>query len=324
MTSVQNSGTTPREAGPSGSRPYVPAHPTVAIDDVDLRERYEKFELGARKIRWDDAGPVRIDWSAFDRSRLTLDNLLVVKLVTFVESYADVYTTLLLDNFCTNDTMATFFQLWEREEQNHADKLVAYLKLVGLDEKELHESLQRPRLKQFSVPYIKTPLQASAFTYCQELLTAFFYQMFRRTVSEPLLNEILTKIIADEWRHFHWYEYVVSMHLKADRKKTLEEVLPVFEHFAMPGNQILGAEYEILTDEIIKRMRFSTSEIFQIGKTVTGTFGLIEGGRLIARSSYARGMKDVVLHRKPPHPQHDQIVRSFTVDLEKALTAGTA
>jgi hypothetical protein len=306
------------------TRPYVPARPSIPIDDTVLTDRFGKFEAGARKIRWDDKGPVTIDWSIYDRSRLTLDNLLVVKLVTFVESYADVYTALLLDQFCTNDTMATFFQLWEREESNHAAKLVAYLELVGLDKTELHESLQRPRSKKFDVPYIKTPLQANCFTYCQELLTAFFYQMFRRTVQEPLLNELLTKIIADEWRHFHWYEGVLEMHLETDRKKTIEECIPVFENFAMPGNQILGEEYDILTDEIIKRMRFSTSEIFQIARHITSTFGLIDGGRMVARSSYARNMKDVVMRKKPPKPHHEEVVRSFVADLEKALQASPA
>jgi len=323
MDSHQTSSTQGSAGIPAG-RPYVPARPTVAIDDAKLRDRFGKFEEGARKIRWDAHGPVQIDWSIFDRSKLTLDNLFVVKLVTFVESYADVYTALLLDKFCTNDTMATFFQLWEREEQNHADKLVAYLHLVGLSREELHASLQRPRQKKFDVPYVTTPLQANAFTYCQELLTAFFYQMFRRTVKEPLLDELLTKIIADEWRHFHWYEYVMKLHLETDRKKTLEETMPVFENFAMPGNQILGAEYEILTDEIIKRMRFSNTEIFQIAKTITGTFGLLDGGRLITHSSYARDMKDVVLRRKPPKPHHEEVVRSFVADLETALAAGTA
>ncbi|PYT34023.1 MAG: hypothetical protein DMF52_14175 [Acidobacteria bacterium] len=310
--------------GPSISRPYVPARPTIPIDSAVLADRYGKFELGARKIRWDDQGPVQIDWSIFDRSKLTLYNLFVVKLVTFVESYADVYTSLLLENFCVNDTMATFFQLWEREETNHAVKLVAYLQLVGLDKEELRESLQRPRSRKFDVPYVKTPLQANCFTYCQELLTAFFYQMFRRTVKEPLLNEILTKIIADEWRHFHWYESVLKLHIEADRKKTLEECFPVFENFAMPGNQILGGEYEILTDEIIKMMRFSTSEIFQMGRHITSTFGLIDGGRLVARSSYARDMKDVVMRKKPRKPHHEEVVRSFIADLEKALAASPA
>jgi hypothetical protein len=310
--------------GHAAARPYVPARPTIPLDDDLLADRFNKFEMGARKIRWDDQGPVQIDWSMFDRSKLTLDNLLVVKLVTFVESYADVYTSLLLDNFCVNDTMATFFQLWEREESNHAEKLVRYLETVGLDREDLRVALQRPRSRKFTVPYIQSPLQANCFTYCQELLTAFFYQMFRRTVQEPLLNEILVKIIADEWRHFHWYENVLKMHLESDRKKTIEECIPVFENFAMPGNQILGGEYEILTDEIIKRMRFSTSEIFQIGKTIASTFGLIEGGRMIARSSYARNMKDVVMRKKVPEPNHDQIVRSFTADLEKALGASPA
>ncbi len=306
------------------ARDYVPAQPTIVIDDARLTSNFEKFEQGANKIRWDKAGPVRIDWSVFDRSKLTLDNLFVVKLVTFVESYADVYTALLLDKFCTSDTMSTFFRLWEREEQNHADQLVAYLHLVGLDPHELRRSLERPRQRKFEVPYVTTPLQANVFTYCQELLTAFFYQMFRRTVQEPLLNEILTKIIADEWRHFHWYEGVVKQHLAADRKRTLEEAMPVFENFSMPGNQILGAEYEILTDEIIRRMRFSMSEMFSIIRHVTSTFGLIEGGRLAAHSSYARDMKDILLRRKPPKPQQAEVVANFVADLEAALAAGAA
>jgi hypothetical protein len=302
----------------------VPAVPSIAIDQDRLRTRFAKFEEGARRIRWDHEGPVRIDWSLFDKSRLTLDNLLIVKLVTFVESYADVYTALLLERFCTNDTMASFFQLWEREEQNHADSFVRYLTGAGLDAADPQAALQRPRRKSFEVPYIRTPLQANAFTYCQELLTAFFYQMFRRTVKEPLLDEILTKVIADEWRHFHWYEGVVKMHLEADRAGTLEECLPVFENFAMPGNQILGDEYVILTDEIVKRLRFSMSEIFQIGKTITSTFGLLDGGRLIAHSSYARDMKNTILRKKPVRPEHDQVVRAFTADLEQALAAGGA
>jgi len=309
---------------PAGGRTYVPVPPSLPIDTRQLEERFGKFEAGSRKIRWDEQGPVRIDWSLFDRSKLTLDNLFVVKLVTFVESYADVYTSLLLDKFCINDTMSTFFQLWEREEQNHADKLVAYLELVGLDREALRESLQRPRSRAFNVPSIKTPLQASAFTYCQELLTAFFYQMFRRTVREPLLDQLLTKIIADEWRHFHWYEYVVKLHLQADRRKALEEIGPVFEHFAMPGNQILGAEYEILTDEIVRIMRFSTSEIFQMARQVTSTFGLIEGGKLLAHSSYTRDMKNVIMNRKPRKPEHDRVVEAFTADLRQALAAGAS
>jgi Fatty acid desaturase len=308
----------------SGSPSYVPASPTVPIDLAQLTERYDRFVAGAEKIRWDAQGPVKIDWSLFDKSRLTLDNLFIVKLVTFVESYADVYTALLLDHFCTNDTMASFFRLWEREEQNHADTLVAYLKLVGLDGDALHASLQRPRQRKFEVASIRTPLQASAFTYCQELLTAFFYQMFRRTVQEPLLNAILTKIIADEWRHFHWYEFVMKLHLAADRKATLAESTPVFEHFAMPGRQILGEEYEILTDEIVKRLKFSTSEIFQMAKQVTSTFGLIDGGRLVAKSSYAHEMKDIILRRRPARPEHDRVVDSFIADLRVALATQPA
>ncbi len=323
MTTASNSNLA-AGGGQGSTRPYVPARQTIPIDHGLLADRYAKFEMGARKIRWDDEGPVQIDWTLFDRGKLTLDNLFIVKLVTFVESYADVYTALLLESFCVNDTMATFFQLWEREETNHAVKLARYLEVVGLDPQELRASLQRPRSRKFDVPYVRTPLQANCFTYCQELLTAFFYQMFRRTVEEPLLNELLTKIIADEWRHFHWYESVLKMHLETDRKKTLEECFPVFENFAMPGNQILGAEYEILTDEIVRKMRFTTAEIFQIGRTITSTFGLIDGGRLIARSSYARDMKDVVMRRKPPKPHHDEVVRSFIADLEKALAASPA
>ncbi len=114
------------------------------------------------------------------------------------------------------------------------------------------------------------------------------------------------------------------MHLETDRKKTIEECIPVFENFAMPGNQILGSEYDILTDEIIKRMRFSTSEIFQIARKITSTFGLIDGGKMVARSSYARNMKDVVMRKKPPKPHHEEVVRSFVADLEKALAASPA
>ena len=300
---------------------YTPAAATVAIDDRRLGERFARFEEGARKIRWDGAGPVRVDWARFDRGALTLDNLFIVKLVTFVESYADVYTSLLLDRFCVNDTMALFFRLWEREEQNHAATLSAYLEKVGLDREELRDALQRPRRRSFEVPYVRTPLQANAFTYCQELLTAFFYQAFRRTVKEPLLDEILTKIIADEWRHFHWYEYVMKLHLEADRKRTLEEAAEVFANFAMPGNQILGEEYQILTDEIVERMRFGVSDIVQIVRHVTSTFGLIDGGRLVARSSYARDMKHLVVGRKRRKEEHDDVVRAFLLDLEAALSA---
>jgi hypothetical protein len=51
---------------------------------------------------------------------------------------------------------------------------------------------------------------------------------------------------------------------------------------------------------------------------------LIEGGRLMARSSYARDMKDLVFTRKSKDPRHDEVVRSFTADLEAALAAHSA
>ena len=54
---------TPNAAGGhAASRPYVPARPSIPLDDGLLADRFNKFEQGARKIRWDDQGPVRIDW----------------------------------------------------------------------------------------------------------------------------------------------------------------------------------------------------------------------------------------------------------------------
>ncbi len=53
MTTASNSNVA-TGGGHGTSRPYVPARPTIPIDGALLADRYAKFELGARKIRWDD------------------------------------------------------------------------------------------------------------------------------------------------------------------------------------------------------------------------------------------------------------------------------
>ena len=293
---------------------------SLKLDFDAVRRRYDIFEKESENIRWDFKGPRSVPWETFNKKELSLEELTVVKLVLYVESYADIYANLLVTEFCPDQVFERFFRLWEREEQNHANQLREYLVLMGLDAHKMNKDLLLPRQTPFKVDYVKNPLQATAYTFIQELLTAYFYTSFLKKIKEPALIVLLRRIIADEWRHFRWYKDLLMQYYKANPKITFEQCMPVFEHFQMPGRTILGPAYEAITDEIAKFMGFGFQAVKDMGAQIVSTFGIWEGGRLMLKSQYVQNYKE--FFSKPKGTEESRaLFAQFQLDLRVAMQA---
>jgi rubrerythrin len=290
----------------------------LRLDGDEVRRRYDLFEKNSEHIRWDKQCDRSVPWEKLDKKEVSLEELTVVKLVLYVESYADVYANFLIEEFCPDKVFERFTRLWQREEQNHADQLKHYLTEIGLDPEKITKDLLEPRNHPFTIGYIKNPIQATAYTYIQELLTAFFYGEFAKKVKEPALKVLLSRIIADEWRHFHWYEELLQSYRKANPALTYSEITPIFQNFQMPGRTILGPAYDAITEEIAKFMGFGFEAVKDLGARIIATFGTWDGGRLLLKSQYVKDYK--AFFKKPMETDESKAIFSgFQEDIRLAL-----
>ena len=293
---------------------------SLKLDFDEVRKRYDAFEKRAENIRWDRQNERSVPWEQLQKRELTLEELTVVKLVLYVESYADIYANLLVQEFCPDNVFERFFRLWEREEQNHANQLKEYLVRMGLTATKIDSDLLAPRQKPFSVDYVKNPLQATAYTFTQELLTAYFYTAFYKKVKEPALKVLLNRIITDEWRHFRWYKDLLQQYRKANPKITFEQSAPVFANFQMPGRTILGPAYDSITDEIAKFMGFGFEAVKDLSSHMFATFGMWDGGRLMLKSQYVKNYKQFFSKPKETEASRAEF-EQFQSDLILAMQA---
>jgi rubrerythrin len=292
----------------------------LRLDGDEVRRRYDQFEKNSELIRWDRPGERSVPWDKLAKKEVSLEELTVVKLVLYVESYADIYADFLIEEFCPDKVFERFTRLWQREEQNHADQLKHYLTAMGMDPAKITRDLLEPRQRPFTIGYVKNPVQATAYTYIQELLTAFFYGEFAKKVKEPALKVLLSRIIADEWRHFHWYEALVAQYRKANPKLTYQEIIPIFKNFQMPGRTILGPAYDAITEEIAKFMGFGFEAVTDLGSRIIATFGTWDGGRLLLNSQYVKDYK--AFFSKPMETDETRaIFAGFQTDIRQAVAA---
>src|ERR1051325_8452447 len=136
----------------------------LRLDVDEVRRGYDQFEKNSELIRWDKPCERSVPWEKMRKSEISLEELTVVKLVLYVESYADLYAQFLIEEYCPDKVFERFTRLWQREEQNHADQLKEYLTRMGLDPAKITKDLLEPRNKPFSISSITNPIKATAYT----------------------------------------------------------------------------------------------------------------------------------------------------------------
>jgi acyl-[acyl-carrier-protein] desaturase len=130
---------------------------------------------------------------------------------------------------------------WTAEEGRHAIALRDYLTVTrAVDPVEL----ERLRMMHMSAGYISAHtqdlLRSLAYVSFQELATRVSHRNTGKFVDEPIADQLLTRISADENLHMIFYRNLLGAALQIAPDQTMRAVTEVVKGFEMPGAGIPG------------------------------------------------------------------------------------
>lgn len=226
-----------------------------------IEPEYTTFMAKAEPIRW---SPDTIDYSKVDHSKLTIGDLFGVFVTLHIENYSDVYTKLLIQSYADVPLIQKFILNWEKEEENHARVLEKYLTSLGIPLEELRANYAMVNKDDFPWPS-NNQTGLNVFVYLQELFTREMYTKMLKTCKEPVLIDILKRVVRDEERHFRFYKQSLGMRFEIDRKDTFKQFEKIIRIFGMPQTMF---RQPAMTDKLMEFFPFGSQEIKSIMRPI--------------------------------------------------------
>lgn len=231
----------------------------------ELSPEFDRFMARADEVRW---SPDDIAFDRIDHSKLTLQDLFSVYVTLHIENYSDVYRELLVNAYSDVPLVRRFVLNWEREEENHARTLEKYLTSLGYSIAELQNSYGLVQKKDFPVP-TRDQAGLNIFVFLQELLTRESYKKILKATQEPVLTQIMKRVIRDEERHYRFYKQALELRMRLDRRDTLKQARHVLRTFQMPQTM---HRQNAMTDQLVSYYRYTPREILDIAKPIAQIF----------------------------------------------------
>jgi acyl-[acyl-carrier-protein] desaturase len=179
------------------------------------------------------------DWSP-EQSRLdeTAKAAMFVNLLT--EDNLPSYHREIATRFGRDGAWGTWVGRWTAEENRHGVALRDYLVVTrGVDPVEL----ERARMDYMTTGYDsgdKTPLEALAYVSFQELATRVSHRNTGRATGDPIAEQLLARVAADENLHMVFYRNLLAAAFDLDPNGAMQAVTDVVRGFEMPGANIEG------------------------------------------------------------------------------------
>lgn len=252
-----------------------------------IEPEFRRFMEHAERVRW---SPADIDYKSIDRSRLSMGDLFAIYVTLHIENYSDVYTKLLLEHFADAPLTQSFIRNWEREEENHARALERYLLELGLTLEELKASYALVDKRDFPFPS-NDQTGLNVFVFIQELMTREMYTKMLKAAREPVLIDILKRVVRDEERHYRFYRHALALRMELDRRDTLIQFRRIIGTFGMPKTMFAQ---KAMTDELMRHYRYEMSEIANIARPV---FQMLEASSSPVLERFPKAQKAWKLRR---------------------------
>jgi acyl-[acyl-carrier-protein] desaturase len=130
---------------------------------------------------------------------------------------------------------------WTAEEGRHGAALRDYLTVTrAVDPVEL-ERLRMVHMSQgFQSSHDQDLLRSLAYVSFQELATRVSHRNTGRATNEPVADQLLARIAADENLHMVFYRNLLNGALDLDPNQTMQAINKVVQSFEMPGATIPG------------------------------------------------------------------------------------
>jgi acyl-[acyl-carrier-protein] desaturase len=171
---------------------------------------------------------------------------------------SDVARTALIINLLTEDNLPSYHHeiavlfgrdaawgdwvhRWTAEEGRHGAALRDYLTVTrAVDPVEL-ERLRMVHMSQgFQSSHDQDLLRSLAYVSMQELATRVSHRNTGRATNEPVADQLLARIAADENLHMVFYRNLLKGALDLDPNQTMQAINKVVQSFEMPGATIPG------------------------------------------------------------------------------------
>ena len=146
-------------------------------------------------VRWtfeDD-----VPWDTFDRSMLTEEQALTIKMNAITEWAALPATEMFLRDNRHDSDFGAFMSIWFYEEQKHAMVLIEYLRRFRPDLVPTEEELHAVRFEFDPAPALETLM----LHFCGEIRLNHWYRRAAEWHTEPVIRRIYELISRDEARH---------------------------------------------------------------------------------------------------------------------------
>lgn len=151
----------------------------------------------------------KIDWDAFDPSKVDKETMEAVKAASLVEANAPDYVSYLCSVFQDSEEIQEDIRQWGREESQHGQALAKWAKLAD-PEFDFETAFQRFRVIQGidtgAIESVRGSRAGEMIARCVvESGTSSFYTAIKDATEEPCLRQLATYIAADEFAHYRLF-----------------------------------------------------------------------------------------------------------------------
>ena len=164
---------------------------------------------------------------------------LIVNLLTEdnLPSYHHEIATL----FGRDGAWGTWVHRWTAEEGRHGIAIRDYLTVTRAVDPV---ALERARMVHMSAGYVSDHydevLHSLAYVSFQELATRISHRNTGRATGDPICEQLLARVAADENLHMIFYRNLLAAAFELAPSQTMRAVADVVADFQMPGNGIEG------------------------------------------------------------------------------------
>ncbi|MFC4906121.1 acyl-ACP desaturase [Actinomadura gamaensis] len=164
---------------------------------------------------------------------------LIVNLLT--EDNLPGYHRAIADVFGRDGAWGTWVNRWTAEENRHGIVIRDYLSVTRAVDPV---ALERARMKHMEVGYEadhgESLLHGVAYVSFQELATRVSHRNTGRAAGDPICDQMLARVAADENLHMVFYRNLLGAAFDLAPNETMRAVTDVVKAFQMPGHSIDG------------------------------------------------------------------------------------
>ena len=146
-------------------------------------------------VRWNMDSD--IPWTSFDATRLSDEQAQTIKMNAITEWSALPATEMFLRDNQGDSDFSAFMSIWFFEEQKHALVLMEYLRRFRPELAPTEQELHAVRFEFEPAP----PLETLMLHFCGEIRLNHWYRRASQWHTEPVIQQIYTRLSQDEARH---------------------------------------------------------------------------------------------------------------------------